>query len=50
MEFIDDADGIDSILTIDHDGTERWYDLNGRELPGKPQHGIYIHNGKKHAK
>lgn len=50
MEFIDDADGIDSILTIDHDDTERWYDLNGRELPGKPQHGIYIHNGKKHAK
>ena len=50
MELIDDADGIDSILTIDHDGTERWYDLNGRELPGKPQHGIYIHNGKKHAK
>ena len=46
----DDTNGIDSILTIDHDGTERWYDLNGRELPGKPQRGIYIHNGQKHAK
>ena len=29
-------------------GTERYYDLNGRQLPGKPtSKGVYIHNGKK---
>lgn len=48
MQLNDETDGVDSILTIDNDGTERWYDLNGRELPGKPQRGIYIHNGQKH--
>ena len=42
-----DATGIDTIRTIDADGTERYYDLYGRELPGKPESGIYIHNGKK---
>ena len=48
MTLVDeDTDGIDSIRTIDNDGTERYYDLNGRELPGKPSKGIYIHNGKK---
>ena len=45
---LEDATDIDNIETIDHDGTRRYYDLNGRELPGKPaQRGIYIHNGKK---
>ena len=49
MQFVDgDANGIDTIRLIDSDGTELYYDLNGRELPGKPEHGIYIHNGKKH--
>jgi len=48
-EFTDETDGIDTIRTVDSDGTERYYDLNGRELPGKPQRGIYIHNGKKYA-
>ena len=38
---------IDTIRTVDTDGTERYFDLNGRELPGKPESGIYIHNGKK---
>jgi hypothetical protein len=29
-------------------GTERYYDLNGRQLPGRPtSKGVYIHNGKK---
>lgn len=35
--------------TIDHDGTEHFYDLNGHRLSGKPQQGIYIHQGKKHV-
>ena len=36
------------IHTIDRDGTERWFDLNGRQLNGKPtQKGVYIHRGKK---
>ena len=36
------------IHTIDRDGTERWFDLNGRQLSGKPtQKGVYIYRGKK---
>jgi hypothetical protein len=36
------------IHTIDRDGTERWFDLNGRQLSGKPtQEGIYINKGNK---
>ena len=36
------------IQTIDADGTEHYYDMNGRQLNGKPQKGIYIHQGKKY--
>ncbi len=50
MELTDESDGVDTILTIDSDGTERYYDLNGRLLPGKPQRGAYIHNGRKYVK
>ena len=46
--MMQDATDIDAIETIDKDGTQRYYDLNGRELPGKPANGIYIHNGKKY--
>ena len=36
------------IHTINLDGTERWFDLNGRQLSGKPtKKGVYIHRGKK---
>lgn len=36
------------IHTISRDGTERWFDLNGRQLEGKPtQKGVYIYKGKK---
>ncbi len=47
----DDADGIDS-LTPDPspkgEGSDYWYDLNGRKLSDKPtQRGIYIHEGRK---
>ena len=37
------------VRTIDNDGTQNYYDLNGRRLPGRPQHGIYIYNGKKYS-
>ena len=49
LDGIDDPDGVETIRTIDSDGTERYYDLGGRELPGRPERGIYIHNGKKHV-
>jgi len=36
------------IHTIDRDGTERWFDLNGRQLNGKPaKKGVYINKGNK---
>ena len=36
--------GIDSVITtIDPDGAERWFDLNGRQLEGKPStKGVYL--------
>lgn len=37
------------VRTIDNDGTHHYYDLNGRLLPGKPQKGVYIMNGKKYV-
>jgi hypothetical protein len=44
-----EATGIAPVIhTIDRDGTERWFDLSGRQLSGKPtQKGVYIHRGKK---
>jgi len=40
---------VDAVIrTIDADGTEHYYDMNGRLLSGKPQKGMYIHNGKKY--
>lgn len=39
---------IQQILTVDSDGTERYFDLDGRLLPEKPQRGVYIVNGKKY--
>lgn len=37
------------IKTVDNNGDEHYYDLNGRVLPGKPDSGIYIHQGKKYV-
>ena len=46
---LDETNDIQQIRTIDADGTEHYYDINGRLLNGKPsQKGIYIHNGKKY--
>jgi len=41
------ATGIDSMRTIDRNGTERWFDLNGRRIEKPTTKGIYIHNGRK---
>ena len=38
--------GIEQLRTIDSDGTERVYDLNGRQISA-PAKGINIINGKK---
>ncbi|MBO7069210.1 MAG: hypothetical protein J6W52_11155 [Bacteroidaceae bacterium] len=44
----DDATGISPVIhTIDQDGTNRYYDLQGRLLTRMPQKGIFINNGKK---
>ena len=43
--------GLQQIRTIDADGTERYYDLNGRQIANgqKPTaKGLYIVNGKKY--
>ena len=44
-----EATGIAPVIhTIDRDGTERWFDLNGRQLEGKPtKKGVYINKGNK---
>ena len=42
--------GIATIRTIDTDGSNRYYDLQGRQLNGKPNKGVYILNGKKYSK
>ena len=45
---IDDGTAIKNIHTTDMDGTEQWYDLNGRCIDGKPsKKGVYIRKGKK---
>lgn len=48
--MLDDATtGVVQIRTIDADGNDRYFDINGRLLPGKPEHGIYIWKGKKYV-
>lgn len=34
------------IRTVDTDGTQHYYDLNGRRLSAKPERGLYIFGGK----
>lgn len=43
---LEDVSGITLFHTIDSDGTEQIYDLNGRQLSA-PAKGINIINGKK---
>jgi hypothetical protein len=44
--FDGNTTGIENIRTVDLNGTERWYDLNGRRI-ATPAKGINILNGKK---
>lgn len=40
--------GIDAtIMTIDDDGARRYFDLQGRQLNGKPDESLFIDNGRK---
>ena len=43
---LEDVTGIEQLRTIDSNGTERIYDLNGHQLSA-PAKGINIINGKK---
>ena len=45
--FDGSATGIKYIRTQNIDGTERYFDLNGRRIEKPTTKGIYIHNGKK---
>lgn len=47
--FDGNTTGIRNIRTVDQDGTERWFDLNGRRMAA-PQKGLYINNGRKMIK
>lgn len=47
FEDVDSTTGATVLKTIDFDGKERYYDLNGRKLNAAPKQGVYIHNGKK---
>lgn len=47
FEDVDGSTGATVLKTIDFDGSERYYDLNGRKLNAAPKQGVYIHNGKK---
>ena len=43
----DEATGIQQLRTVDNDGTERWFDLQGHRIAKPAKGGVYIHNGKK---
>ena len=47
MQLGDNATGIDSFTTIDTDGTERTYDLQGRRIDARNAKGVVIINGRK---
>ena len=44
---IGETTAIGNLRTVDLDGTEHWYDLNGRSIAAPAQRGIYVVNGKK---
>ncbi len=46
-EIDDETTGIaPTVVTIDRDGTHRYFDLQGRQLKTKPHKGVYIDNGR----
>ena len=50
LSAYNETNGIATIRTIETDGTSRYFDLQGRQLNGKPNKGVYIVNGKKFSK
>ena len=48
LDYDDESSGVSPVIhTIDHDGTHRYYNMQGVLLPGRPSNGMYISNGKK---
>ena len=45
--FDDNTTPISNIRTINADGTEQWFDLNGRRIAQPTKKGVYIVNSKK---
>ena len=45
--FGDMTTAISGLKATDRDGTERWFDLNGRRIENPATKGIYIRNGRK---
>ena len=50
LENADGTTAIDTIQTIDADGTEHYYDLQGRRINPNTAKGVVIENGKKTIK
>ena len=52
LNYIGDWNGTTTAMplihTIDSDGTHNYFDLQGRQLNGKPGKGLFIENGKTH--
>jgi hypothetical protein len=47
FDFMKDPSAIQAVLSPS-EVKEQWFDLQGRLLPGRPQHkGLYIVNGRK---
>jgi len=46
-ELGDATTGINSMRTIDRDGTEQWFDLGGHRISKPTRQGVYIYKGKK---
>jgi hypothetical protein len=45
--FGENATSINALRLVGSDGTEHWYDLQGRRIEQPTKKGIYINNGKK---
>ena len=48
--FGGESTGVTTLRTVDLDGTEHWYDLQGRRIAAPAKKGIFIYNGKKVTK
>ena len=47
FDFMKLPDAIRTIVSVS-DATQQWFDLQGRQLPGRPQRkGLYIVGGRK---